>query len=218
MELYETEEQQVEALKKWWQQNGTSAVTGLIVGVAIILGWNYWQDYQKEQAAKAGAVYDQLLKVVETNKKENKNDVEKLSTTINTEYPKTEYAFYAKFLEVKTEIDNSNLAGAKLLLQEIAAKAPPELSNLAKVRLVRLMLATGEFEQGLQLINSVDPKATLGFSDNYDELVGDLYVALDRADEARSSYQKAQRNGFQSPFLQMKIDDLAAPEKIESTN
>jgi predicted negative regulator of RcsB-dependent stress response len=46
--------------------------------------------------------------------------------------------------------------------------------------------------------------------------VGDLYVALDRTDEARSSYEKAKRNGLQSPLLQFKIDDLTAPEKLES--
>jgi predicted negative regulator of RcsB-dependent stress response len=56
----------------------------------------------------------------------------------------------------------------------------------------------------------------VGFSNHYDELVGDLYVALDRVDQARTSYQNALRNGHQSPLLQMKIDDLTAPEKEEN--
>jgi predicted negative regulator of RcsB-dependent stress response len=53
------------------------------------------------------------------------------------------------------------------------------------------LLATHEYEKGLQLINQIKPENTAGFSDNYDQLVGDLYVALDRIDEARSAYQKA---------------------------
>jgi predicted negative regulator of RcsB-dependent stress response len=113
-------------------------------------------------------------------------------------------------------VDQGDLAGAKELLQTLSNQSNNELSQLAKLRLVRLYLATGEFEKGLQLINDVDPKKTAGFSDNYDELVGDLYVALDRTDEARSSYEKAKHNGLQSPLLQFKIDDLTAPEKLES--
>jgi len=68
----------------------------------------------------------------------------------------------------------------------------------------------------LQLINDVDAEAGSSFSGNYDELVGDLYVALDRLDEARTSYQNALRNGHQSPLLQFKIDDLTAQEKVET--
>jgi predicted negative regulator of RcsB-dependent stress response len=80
------------------------------------------------------------------------------------------------------------------------------------------MLANGEYEQGLALINDVDPATSSSFSGNYDELVGDLYVALDRLDQARTSYQKALENGYKSPLLQIKIDDLTALEKVAAQN
>ena len=81
-----------------------------------------------------------------------------------------------------------------------------------------MLLATGDYEQGLALINSVDPSTSNSFSGNYDELVGDLYVALDRLDQARSSYQKALESGYSSALLQTKIDDLTAPEKVAVQN
>ncbi|WP_256360574.1 tetratricopeptide repeat protein [Methylomonas koyamae] len=40
---------------------------------------------------------------------------------------------------------------------------------------------------------------------------GDLYVALDRIDEARSAYQSAIRTGQATPLTQFKLDDVAAP-------
>ncbi len=101
-------------------------------------------------------------------------------------------------------------------LEKLAAKSNDEVSHIARVRLVRLMLATGEYEQGLQAINKVDPASSSGFTAIYDELLGDLYVAMDRRDEARTSYQNALRNGSQSPLLQFKIDDLTAPEIVQS--
>ena len=213
MELYETEEQQVEALQKWWKENSTASLIGLGIGIAVILGWNQWQDHKKEQLSKASAVYDQLLKNVNENKV---SDIETVATKLKSEFGSTEYATYSLLLQAKTQVEAGDLAGAKELLQGLANQST-DLSQLAKLRLVRLFLATGEYEKGLQLIGQVDQKSAAGFSDNYDELVGDLYVALDRIDEARTSYEKALRNGYQSPLLQFKLDDLTAPEKLENT-
>ena len=213
MELYETEEQQVEALQKWWKENSTASLIALGIGIAVILGWNQWQDHKKEQLSKASAVYDQLLKNVNENKV---SDIDTVATKLKSEFGSTEYATYSLLLQAKTKVEAGDLAGAKELLQGLANQST-DLSQLAKLRLVRLFLATGEYEKGLQLIGQVDQKSAAGFSDNYDELVGDLYVALDRIDEARTSYEKALRNGYQSPLLQFKLDDLTGPEKLENT-
>jgi predicted negative regulator of RcsB-dependent stress response len=213
VEIYDTEEEQVEALKRWWKENGTSTIVGLVVGIAIILGWNYWRDHKKEQAAQASVIYDQLLKAVDDNQKDS---IDKLAGRIQEQFGATEYAAYSGLVQAKLKADQGDFAAAKEVLKNVAAKSNKELSNIAKIRLVRLMLATGEYEQGLQLINDVDAEAGSSFSGNYDELVGDLYVALDRLDEARTSYQNALRNGHQSPLLQFKIDDLTAQEKVES--
>lgn len=211
MEIYETEEEQVEALKRWWKENSTSTIVGLVVGIVIILGWNYWQEHKKAQAAQASATYVQLLKALD----ENKNDsVDKLSQQMQEQFKGSEYAAYSGLLQAKLKAQQGDLATAKEILKKVAAESNKYLSNIAKIRLVRLMLATGEYEQGLQVINQVDAKEAASYAANYDELVGDLYVALDRLDEARTSYQNALRNGQPSPLLQFKIDDLTAQEKV----
>ncbi|HEY8218731.1 MAG TPA: tetratricopeptide repeat protein [Methylobacter sp.] len=230
MEIYDTEEEQVEALKRWWKENSTATIVGLVVGIVIILGWNYWQDHKKAQSAQASATYDQLLKALDENKNESvaatapgspaalppSMEVEKLAERVQEQFKGTEYAGFSGLFEAKLKAQQGDLAAAKQILKAIAAEPNKELSNIAKIRLVRLMLAIGEYEQGLQVINEVDAKAAASYSANYDELVGDLYVALDRLDEARTSYQNAMRNGQPSPLLQFKIDDLAAQEKLEN--
>jgi predicted negative regulator of RcsB-dependent stress response len=212
VEIYETEEEQLDAVKRWWKENGLSTIIGLVLGVAVILGWNYWQSYKKSQSEAASAIYSQLIQAIEADKKDS---AEKLAERIQEQYPKTEYAAYSALLLAKLKVQQSDVAKAKEILKNIAAGSNKELSNIAKIRLVRLMLASGEYEQGLQLINDVDPATSSSFSGNYDELVGDLYVALDRLDQARSAYQKALENGYKSPLLQFKIDDLTSSEKIE---
>lgn len=212
MELYETEEQQVEALQKWWKENSTSAMVGLGIAISAILGWNYWLDYKKEVNGKASVVYDQLLKDVNESKN---TEIDTISKQLKDDFDSTEYANYSVLLQAKTKVESGDLAGAKELLQNLANQSN-DLSQLAKLRLVRLYLATSEYEKGLQLIGQVDKKNIASFEGNYDELVGDLYVALDRVDEARTSYEKAIRDGYKSPLLQFKLDDLTAPEKLES--
>jgi len=212
VEIYETEEEQLDAVKRWWKENGQSTIIGLVLGVAVILGWNYWQNLKKNQTEQASALYGQLIQAIGTDKKDS---AEKLAERIQSEYPKTEYAAYGVLLLAKLKVQQGDLPKAQALLKSIAAGTDKELSNVAKIRLVRLMLASGEYEQGLQLINDVDPATSSSFSGNYDELVGDLYVALDRLDQARSAYQKALENGYKSPLLQFKIDDLTSPEKVE---
>ncbi len=212
MEIYETEEEQLDAVKRWWKENGQSTIIGLVLGVAIILGWNYWQDHKKAQTEQASALYGQLIVAVGADKKDS---AEKLVERIQSEYPKTKYAAYSNLLLAKLKVQQGDLPKAQALLKGIAAGTDKELSNVAKIRLVRLMLASGEYEQGLQLINDVDPATSSSFSGNYDELVGDLYVALDSLDQARTAYQKALENGYKSPLLQFKIDDLTSPEKVD---
>jgi predicted negative regulator of RcsB-dependent stress response len=212
VEIYDTEEERLDAVKRWWKENGQSTIIGLGLGIAVILGWNYWQEHKKAQAGQSSALYSQLIQAIGTDKKDS---AEKLAERLKEQYPKTEYAAYSGLFLAKLKVQQGDVAKAQTILKEIAAGSNKELSNIAKIRQVRLMLASGEYEQGLQLINDVDPATSSSFSGNYDELVGDLYVALDRLDEARSSYQKALENGYKSPLLQFKIDDLTASEKIE---
>lgn len=211
MELYDTEEEQVEALKKWWKENSTSLIVGLLLGLSIILGWNYWKDHKKARATEASVVYQQLLKAVDGDKKD---EAEKLSQRLQQDYKDTSYAGFGGLWYAKLKVQQADYAAAKQILQSMIGSTDKSLSHIARIRLVRLMLATGEYEQGLQLVNEVSASDASSYSASYDELVGDLYVALDRLDEARTAYQSALRNGHRSPLLQLKIDDLTAPEKM----
>jgi predicted negative regulator of RcsB-dependent stress response len=209
-----TEEERLESAQKWWQENGRSTIIGIVLGIAVILGWQYWQEYKHAEAEKASTLYTEFLKALETNAKDN--NAEKLAERLQNEFPKTDYALYGGLFQAQLKVQQNDIGTAKQILTKIGASSNKELSNIATIRLVRLMLADKEYEQGLELINKIDPASSASFSSSYDELVGDLYVALNRFDQARTSYQTALRNGSKSPLLQLKIDDLTAPERVEA--
>lgn len=209
MAIYDTEEEQLEQLKKWWEANQTSLIAGVVTAIVLVSGWNLWQNHQLEKRAQASQMYQQLL---DSAAKDNSESTEKLAERLPIEFPGTAYANYAGLQMAKSKVQKGDLEGAKAILEKSIKDADSdELRHVARLRLIQLMLATGQYEQGLQLIAAVDPAKSEGFSASYDELQGDLYVALDRLDEARSAYQSAIRTGQATPLTQFKLDDVATP-------
>jgi predicted negative regulator of RcsB-dependent stress response len=214
MEILDTtEEERLEATKKWWKENGLACIFGIVLGLVVIYGWNYYKSYQLSRAEQASDMYDQLLTAIKSDKNDS---VDKIAQTLQEQYANTDYAIYSRLFQADLKVQKNDLAGAKAILEKVVAINKKEISNIAKIRMVRIMLANKEYQQGLQLISEIDPVTSSSFSGSYDELIGDLYVGLDRLGEARTSYQKALDSGYNSPLLQLKIDDLTAPERMES--
>lgn len=207
MAIYDTEEEQLEALQKWWKANSQAVIIGGIVGLSIMLGVNFWNQHQHDKHLAASDVYSKL---VEADTKNQKDQVETLSRELSVQHSTTPYADYAALFEAKAKVQQGDLAAAKTILQKLISEADDNIQHVARLRLVSLMLASGEYDQGLKLIAETDPASMKGFTANYEELKGDLYVALERIDEARTAYENAQREGSQSQLLSFKLDDLTA--------
>ncbi len=214
MEIYESEEQQVEALKRWWKSNGSSLLVGAGLALVIVMAWNGWQSHQESQLNQASVLYEQLLEALANEKHDS---VEKIAQRLSDEFSATPYAQYSALALTKSKVQKNDLEAAKAQLQQLMQQAKSEeIQHVARLRLARLMLASQDYEKGLEIISQADLASSEGFSSSYDELTGDLYVAMGRLGEARTAYQSAIRSGGMSPFLQFKLDDISAPE-IEET-
>ena len=209
MAIYDTEEEQLEQLKKWWDANNTSLIAGVITAIVIVTGWNLWQNHQLTQREEASQLYQNLL---DSASKNDNAAIEKLADQLAVEHGSLAYAHFAALEKAKSKVQQGDLEAAKAILQQqVQNPGSAEVQHVARLRLVQLMLATGQYEEGLKLIAAVDPAKAEGFTASYDELEGDLYVAMDRLDEARNAYQSAIRSGQATALAQFKLDDLAAP-------
>jgi len=213
VEIYETEEEQVAALKDWWKANGSSVISGVVIAAITIGGWNFWQSYQKGKMSQASAMYEQLLQAQKEDKAES---VDKIATNLNVEFGSTAYGAYGLLFQAKERIKQNDLSAAKALFEQaIAATDDAEIKHVARTRLIRVLLAQKEYEQGLQTIADVDQSSLGGFAGIYEELKGDLYVAMGQVGEARTAYQLALQAGQSSPLLQFKLDDLTAADSTQ---
>ena len=207
MEDYVSDEQRVEALKKWWQANFSSVIWGLALGFAVLTGWNIWQTTQQRKAEGASGLYEQLFKAVDAKQTE---PAIKLSERIIEQYQGTAYATYATLFSAKLKAESDDLAGAKKTLSDLlAASKDDDIKHLARLRLGGVLLALGDNEAALKLLEPLKPRDMGKYEGLYEELKGDLYAALDRTSEAQAAYELAKEKGEAAPMLDLKINNLA---------
>lgn len=207
MDVYATEQEQVEALKKWWRENATALIVGAAIGLGGLFGWRYWQGHIDERGAAASLHYEALLLSAQTG--QHDAALEQGRTLIN-DYSDTPYAVLGRLLLAKVHVEQGDLAAAKTQLQAAMTGADSdETRHVARIRLGKVLLAMGDHAAVKSLLEGVDAGA---FAATYAELRGDLLVATGDSAGARAAYQQALDAGSASAALiQLKLDDLGVP-------
>lgn len=208
MQIYETEEEQLEAMKKWWQENGKSIISGVVLGLGALAGWNIWQENKKSTLMEASGLYQEVLTA---NTSAQTDSVQKLSERLTNEYSGTPYANFGQLFQAKQKVEANDLSGAKSILQRLLASSDDtELNYIIRLRLVKVMAALGETEAALNILAKAPYSPA--FESQNAEIKGDLLLTLERFDEAREAYQNAKDKGStSSPLVEMKLGDLAVP-------
>lgn len=219
MESYRTEEEQMDALKSWWQKNGKSTVLAIVVALAAVFGWRGWQNHQYNQAVEASAMFDQLLAADAAVQKNGRVTVtaETLAETIKSAYGSLTYGQFAALYKAKYAVIKGDNAAAVEELKWVIDQGPEvALKSQAEMRLAQVYFAQAEYDQALSLIEGL---AGTGFSPEALELKGDILLEQGDSEAALATYQQAkqaldaQQIPSQHPMLEMKINDLSATEK-----
>ncbi len=203
MEL-QTEEQQVEALKAWWQENARAVMTGVAIAVLAVGGFRYWTHYQQQQAEVAADLFMQL-DVTKTTGPED------AGRRLIGEYPHSAYAAFAALELAERAVTAGDLPAAEVQLRWAADNASiPELQQLAQVRLARVLVAIDKAQEAVTLLKGGSFGAYQGMAD---EARGDALAALGETEQAREAYQQALTAFDGVPakrsLIEMKVDDLA---------
>lgn len=206
-----TEDDELAAMKDWWQRNGKPLVTGGLLALVVVLGWQAWTRYESNQSQGASMLYQQLLETALTpSGQADMAGVADLSNKLKSEFGGTAYAQYGSLFVAKVAVDNGKLDDAVAELKLVTDKpASDTLGEIARQRLARVLAAQNKTDDALKLLQGDADKAFLA---SREELKGDLLVQLGRTDEAHAAYQKAKSALSEEAAvggLQMKLDDLA---------
>jgi len=206
VEGYTSEREQVDAIKKWWQDNGKSIVLGLAVGLAGLGGYRYWNGMQDAQAENASINYEQFLNLAAQG-----TGKEALETgdAILKAYPDSSYARLTALLMAKLAVDDGKPEDAKKHLQWVIDHAgSDEVVAIARARMAQLVLAGGDADAALRLFQQIGKTGSSAFP----ELKGDILAKLGKTDEAAQAYADAQKlvadSGADPRLLELKIEAL----------
>ena len=204
MSTYQTEEEQVEAIKKWWKENGKSVIGGIVVGFAIIGGWQGWQGYRQNQGEAASQVYD-AMRVAARSANFDKSLEE--GKRLIGEYGDSAYGHFAALELAKLAYQRGEKSVARNHLRWVVDSAPDEgLREVARLRLGTLLLDMDELPA---LENLLAEPARPAFAGEFSALRGDLERARGNHQAALEAYRQALSEGVgDESLLRMKLVDL----------
>lgn len=224
VEDYLTDRDQEEALRNWWRENWSWILGGIVLGLALLGGWQYWRVHTADQATAAAKLYDDFRGALDRNELDVAN---RSLGTLAADHKKSPYTQLGRLLLAKKHVDDGKYDEAIPLLQSVASESKDgELAWVARLRVARLLIQQGKHDEALNLL---DPEKAGAFEAQVREIRGDAQVAKGNPEAARAEYaaaladnigEQAGRMMVDRTLLEMKLQDVggdksaaAAPTK-----
>ena len=215
MDQYRTEEEQVEALRRWWDENGKSTIAAIVIALAAGFGWQTWKANDQLEQESASDIYQAMLQTVSAGDA-SPGQLETgvgLAEQLKSEYSGSTYAQFAALHLARLAVAENDLAEAEAQLRWVLGKAAKgtDTAQVAQMRLARVVAASGDTDQALAILEQGGEGP---YQASYAVARGDILLALGRNDEAREAYSNARMLATSSqgqvnlPALEQKLQSL----------
>ena len=180
------EQEQLDALKAFWKQYGNLITWVLIAALTAYAGWNGWVWYERDQAQKSGAMFEQLERAALIG---DADQAKRVFDDMKSRYPRTTYTQQGALLAAKTQHAKGQLDAARETLAWVGENAgDAEYKTIARLRLAGLLLDQKKYDEALKQLDVAAPK-------EFEALVadrrGDVLMAQGKPEEAKAAYAKA---------------------------
>lgn len=212
-----TEEEQLEAFKRWLKENGLWIVTAVVISVGGYFGWNTYQDQKQAKAEAGSAIYTELLETLAVEEGSAISDDDRaraaeLVEQLKAEHAGSAYGTNAALIRARWAVDENDLDTAESELRWVLEQdAAAATKQLARLRLARVESARGEFDEALATLDAETPAESIAAE--YAEARGDILSKQGDNDGAAQAYQSAldsldAQQQSRVLLLQMKLDNV----------
>lgn len=216
MEMYVTEEQQLESIKQWFKKYGNILSWALILCLLGFTAVRYWFHHQSLMHDQASEDYFLLMTAVE---QKDQTTIKAKAESLLKQYPKSVYATFGSFVLANEAAKVDDFTQAQEHLQWVIDHSQQSnFKALAKVRLMRLLLSEGKLDEAMKLY---DPNSAAGFLPMMEELRGDILLKQNKPLLAAEAFEKALKDvpqeGMNGPLLKLKLEDLGVNPNKEAS-
>ena len=205
MSDHQTEEQQVEAIKAFWGENGNAIIAGLVLGFASFIGYGYYKDNKLTQEVNTSEAYQTVVELADGDEKAYLAAGEKFII----DNADSSYSSLTALALAKEAASHQDWTQVESYLQTAIEKSDNEgVKAIATVRLARVQVELAQYDNAIATLSAPLPAS---FTSSAEEIKGDAYLKQDKVDLAKNAYQAAidLLGQASNPALQMKLDDLA---------
>ncbi|MFN0184136.1 MAG: YfgM family protein [Aquabacterium sp.] len=207
------EQEQIDNLKVFWARHGNLITWLLTAALLAYAGWNGWQWWQRDQGAKAGAIYDELDRATQAADAER---VGRIFADLRERHPRTTYAQQGGLLAARVLSDKGKADEARAALAWVGANAvEDEYRTLARLRLAAQLMDAKKHDEALkELAAATAPTFAALVADRR----GDVLLAQGRTADARAAYETAWKGmdaalGYRQ-LIEAKLTALGAPPAV----
>lgn len=215
MDQYRTEEEQVEALRRWWDENGRSTIAAIVVAVAVGFGWQAYKSNDQQKQENASDLYQSMLQgIAQTGATaEQEEAVVDIAEQLKDDYSGSTYAQFAALHLASRAVGDNDLAEAEAQLRWVLGKAAKgsDTAEVAQLRLARVLAAAGDADQALAILAQAGEGP---YQASYAVARGDILLMQGREEEAREAYANARilagdaQGQVNLPSLEQKMQSL----------
>ena len=182
------EQEQLDQIKHFWAQYGNLVTWVLIAvfgSVAAFNGWNYWQ---RTQAVKAAALFEEIDRAAQVSDVER---IERALAQVKDGFGGTTFAAQGALLAAKTLHDTGKTEAARNALAWVAdSSSDKAYQAVARLRLAALDVEAKALDQALKTLEAPVPSA---FEPLVADRRGDVLMEKGKPEEAKAQYLVAWR-------------------------
>jgi predicted negative regulator of RcsB-dependent stress response len=180
------EQEQIDALKAFWNQYGNLVTWLLVALMAVYAGWNGWNYWQRDQSLKASAMYDALEQAAIAG---DADKAGRVFADLKERYARTAFAPQGGLAAARVQFDKGQVDYAKASLTWVAENASEdEYRTIARLRLAAILAGAKQYDLALK---QLDAAKTASFEALVADRRGDVLSASGKSAEAKAAYQAA---------------------------
>lgn len=212
------EQEQLDELKAFWNRYGNLITWTLTLVLAAFAAWNGWNWWERQQSAKASAMFEEFDRALQGG---NAEQAGRVFNDLKDRYGRTTYAQQAGLLAAKLQADKSQSDAAQASLTWVAEQGKDEeYQAMARLRLAGLLLDKKAYDEALKQLDAVKSPEFVPLAD---DRRGDVLLASGKRDDAVKAFQSAWKAMSEKidyrRVIEAKLTSLgAAPEPVAAAS